>query len=564
MTWTNRPLDRVRPLAGRVLRGLRLLPDPAAEEIPGVPVTAGDDDGEAPLGADLFVNPIAEGADPYVVRDGEHYLWVQTDGDVGVAIWRSDRLTSLGERHLVWRAPETGPVSKQVWAPELIQLDGRWHIYFAASDGRNENHLAYVLVADSDDPLGSYSLHGPFNTGDGEGGTADNAWAIDMSVLEHGGRRYAVWSGWPDADTRVQKLYIAEMETPTELRTQRVQLASPFDYPWERIRDDAPNAINEAPQPLVHGGRTFLVYSCGSALLPSYKLGLLELVGNDPLDPAAWRKKPEPLFTSTETTFGVGHSSFVLSPDGTEWWHAYHAKIVPERNFKRVIQVQPMDWSADGEPVLGKPVCAGAPLRVPSGTTRAPRRDAAVWDFALGADGLADFDYYGHKQYVALEPDGLHLGRIPPKPVNAYRSAEKVLLRDGDYADVRVTARFRVARGSRAVGILFRVTGPSVGVDSQRGYFAAWVPKTGRLVLRRSNGRTSTELGSVAVPTPPTTDAVLVVEAVGTTLSVRLEHAPESRLAVQDHRCPRGSVGLRVVGSHAVFDSFSVEPIDTP
>jgi hypothetical protein len=107
------------------------------------------------------------------------------------------------------------------------------------------------------------------------------------------------------------------------------------------------------------------------------------------------------------------------------------------------------------------------------------------------------------------------------------------------------------------------VTGPSVGVDSQRGYFAAWVPKTGRLVLRRSNGRTSTELGSVAVPTPPTTDAVLVVEAVGTTLGVRLEHAPESRLAVQDHRYPRGSVGLRVVGSHAVFDSFSVEPIDT-
>ena len=127
-----------------------------------------------------------------------------------------------------------------------------------------------------------------------------------------------------------------------------------------------------------------------------------------------------------------------------------------------------------------------------------------------------------------------------------------------------MTARFRVARGSRAVGILFRVTGPSVGVDSQRGYFAAWVPKTGRLVLRRSNGRTSTELGSVAVPTPPTNDAVLVVEAVGTTLNVRLEHAPESRLAVQDHRYPRGSVGLRVVGSHAVFDSFSVEPIETP
>src|ERR671912_674291 len=111
MTWSNRPLGRVRPVAGRVLRGLRLLPDPAGE-MPRPPAMA--DDGEAPLAAGLFVNPIAEGADPYVVRDGNHYLWVQTDGDVGVAIWRSDRLTSLGEKHLVWEAPKTGPVSKQV------------------------------------------------------------------------------------------------------------------------------------------------------------------------------------------------------------------------------------------------------------------------------------------------------------------------------------------------------------------------------------------------------------------------------------------------------------------
>ena len=322
-----------------------------------------------------------------MVRDGDGYLWCQTDADAGVTVRRSDRLTSLGEKRVVWRAPDTGPFSAQVWAPELIHLDGRWHIYFAASDGRNENHLAYVLVADSDDPLGSYSLHGPLNTGDGEGGTADNAWAIDMTVLEHGGRRYAVWSGWPDAGTKSQRLYIAEMESPTSLAGRRVQLASPYDHAWERIRDDRPDAINEAPQPLVHGGRTFLVYSCGSALLPSYKLGLLELVGADPLDPAAWRKKPEPVFTSTETTFGVGHSSFVPSPDGSEWWHVYHAKIVRQRNFKRVIQVQPMAWSADGEPVFGRPVAAGEPLREPSGTPHPPRRGRSASGSSLRGPG---------------------------------------------------------------------------------------------------------------------------------------------------------------------------------
>lgn len=562
MALENSVLRRARAVTGRALRKAGLRHDPELET-PRVAVP-GEPEGAAPLGDGLFVNPIAEGADPHVVRDGDSYLWCQTLGDVGVAVRRSDRLTSVGEKHVVWHAPGSGRFSRQVWAPELHHLDGRWHIYFAASDGDNATHLAYVLVADTDDPLGPYSLHGPLNTGDGTGGIDDNAWAIDMTVLEHRGRRYAVWSGWPDAHTQVQHLYIAAMESPTTLTGGRAQIGSPFDHPWERIREDRPEAINEAPQTVVRDGRTFLVYSCGSALLPSYKLGLLELVGDDPLDPGSWHKGPEPIFTSTDATFGVGHSTFVPSPDGSEWWHVYHAKIDRNRSFKRVLQVQPMSWSTEGQPELGQPVAAGVPLPEPSGTPHTPRRDAAAWDFGTGSAGLADFDYYGHQQFVSVESDGLHLGRVPAEPVNAYRSGEKVVLRDGRYADVRVTARFRVARTSRAVGILFRVTGPAVGFDAQRGYFAGWVPGTGRLVLRSFDGRSSTDLGSLATPTSGELGCTLVVEAVGTTLSVHPDSAPGRRLEVRDDTFPHGSVGLRVVGSHAVFETLSVEPLPGP
>ena len=65
-----------------------------------------------------------------------------------------------------------------------------------ASDGKNANHLAYVLRSRDEDPLGPYTVHGPLATGDGETGTSPNIWAIDMTVLEHGGIRYAIWSGW--------------------------------------------------------------------------------------------------------------------------------------------------------------------------------------------------------------------------------------------------------------------------------------------------------------------------------------------------------------------------------
>src|SRR6266540_5380036 len=90
------------------------------------------------LGGATFINPIATGADPWVVRHDEFYYWCASENDLGVAVYRSERLTERGEKIIVWRAPERGPHSREVWAPELHRLDGKWYIYVAASNGRNE------------------------------------------------------------------------------------------------------------------------------------------------------------------------------------------------------------------------------------------------------------------------------------------------------------------------------------------------------------------------------------------------------------------------------------------
>jgi len=83
----------------------------------------------------------------------------------------------------VWEAPESGPYSREVWAPELHWTQDRWHIYFAASDGQNRNHLAYVLRSKSQNPLEEYELYGPLATGAGPDGRSPNIWAIDMKLL---------------------------------------------------------------------------------------------------------------------------------------------------------------------------------------------------------------------------------------------------------------------------------------------------------------------------------------------------------------------------------------------
>ena len=140
-------------------------------------------------------------------------------------------------------------------------------------------------------------------TGDDIGNYKQNRWAIDGTILEHGGLRYFLWSGWED-DQDEQWLYIAAMANPWTIATARVRLCANDDFLWERLDETASSrGLNEAPQVLTRHGRVFIVYSASASWETTYKLGLLELVpGGDPLNPSSWRKWAKPVFQSTRET----------------------------------------------------------------------------------------------------------------------------------------------------------------------------------------------------------------------------------------------------------------------
>ena len=147
-----------------------------------------------------------------------------------------------------------------------------------------------------------------------------------MTVGRLAGRYYAVWSGWAQrasTDKTPQQLYIAPLENPWTISANRVMLSAP-DAEWER----GPELdLQEGPEFLQRDGNVVVVYSTRDSWLKEYALGQLRLRDTtaNPLDPLNWTKTG-PVFTGNAEVFGVGHASFVTTPDGSEHWIVYHSK----------------------------------------------------------------------------------------------------------------------------------------------------------------------------------------------------------------------------------------------
>lgn len=318
--------------------------------------------------ARTFVNPVYEGADPFVYKhtDG-YYYFCQSEGDRGIAVWKSDRLTDKGIKRVVWTPPASGWNTDEIWAPELHYLNGRWYIYYAADSGENKDHRMGVLESVTDDPQGEYLEKGMLYTGDEIETGANNRWAIDGTPLQVGDRLYHVWSGWESTDDE-QWLYIAEMENPWTISTNRVRLVENDDYVWERVSESLDErGLNEGPQILRNDGIIYIIYSVSGSWQPSYKLAQLSMPeSDDPMVPSNWVKHQAPVFTGNDRVHGVGHASFTSSPDGSEHWIVYHTKVDTRPGWDRVVHMQPFTWTPDG-PDFGDAVPAGVPLPVPSG-----------------------------------------------------------------------------------------------------------------------------------------------------------------------------------------------------
>jgi GH43 family beta-xylosidase len=257
----------------------------------------------------LAIKP-GSGADPWMIQIGDaYYLTYTTGGDVQI----SKAANIAGPWPASGTSVFTPPSNlKEVWAPELHQINGTWCVWMRESktDGavqaRSTSTLRWTMGTTTITGCTSSRVRARQTRRSpstyvcgrpdvvtllhmycfqlvGKISSPDNNWAIDGTVLQvcwylslvclfcaltlvalaqyQNGQLYFIWSGWSDGShTNTQNLYIAHMSSPTAIDSNRVLIHEPKPSWQQSMLGSNRMGVNEGPATFVNEGRTFLIY----------------------------------------------------------------------------------------------------------------------------------------------------------------------------------------------------------------------------------------------------------------------------------------------------------------
>lgn len=302
---------------------------------------------------------------PYVlVWHGNYYATIQPQQGDSVMLYTSSDplLLAQGRKRCVWHDSRM----KNIWSPELHRLNSKWYLYFEADDGNTDNHQLYVLENCSDDPMkGEYQLKGVIQT------NSEWNFGLHPTSIVVRGQQYLLWSGWQHrrSEVETQCIYIARMQNPWTLGSERVMLSQP-ELEWERqwinpdgLRSNYPIFVNENPEAfLTEDGRKVCVcYSASGIWTVYHVLGMLTAPSDaNLLNPHSWTKSKEPIYIGpnppNDSLYGCSNIS--LTPAATNnhtYWLFYETTNIDHAGVQhRDIRLRPVNWKRNGLPDFSK------------------------------------------------------------------------------------------------------------------------------------------------------------------------------------------------------------------
>ncbi len=273
-------------------------------------------------------------ADPYVTKgsDGWYYFTASypmcggadPEGYDRIILRRSRTVDGLrdAEEIVIWDEKDSDTAHRYIWAPEIHEINGKWYVFFAASDSADNvwDIRCHVIMCEGDDPYSDkWTDKGRFQACEGDD-FSFRWFSLDMTYFESGGKSYVAWAQ-TDGNSNV---YIATVDPdePWKTTSPAVLLTKP-EYDWEKVRIP----VNEGPAVMIENGKVYLAFSA-SATGPEYCIGMMVAdEGTDLLDMSNWTKLDRPLLTSEDLDgeYGPGHNCFVKDEYGN-WVFVYHSR----------------------------------------------------------------------------------------------------------------------------------------------------------------------------------------------------------------------------------------------
>lgn len=255
---------------------------------------------------DTFKNPVADGADPFVLLDdGVYYLYSTNDGANGYIVYTSTDLVNWQARGYAMK--KNGAAQGSFWAPEVIREGDTYYMVYTSKER--------IGIAVSDSPLGPFI--------DKSGSLFSDGKIIDGHFFrDDDGKVYLYFvsiQGWTHngyTATSYQNVWVGEfdLESCKFVGDVKMLLTAEDVQKGTAVGIDA-----EGPEVVKHGNTYYLTYSSPGYGSPIYAVGCA--TSKSPFGP--FEKKGTVLITADpdrtdpqNNLYGVGHHGFVEAPDG--------------------------------------------------------------------------------------------------------------------------------------------------------------------------------------------------------------------------------------------------------
>ena len=290
-----------------------------------------------------FQNPLFAGdyADPSILRVGGDFYATHTCYRYapGLQVWHSRDLVNWTHISSALGHSYGG----EVWAPDLVEHQGHYYIYFPL-DGR-------LTVVHAAAPRGPWSE--PINLGIGD---------IDPGhIAGPDGTRYLYSAGGKVVSLSPDGLAVMG-------RQQQVYSGWQFPKEWQ-----TEGFWLESPKLTQRGAYYYLTCAQGGTAGPPTSHMAVVARARSPLGP--WENSPyNPLihtYSVEEAWWSVGHGTLVSTPDD-RWYFVYHGYRNGLTTLGRHTLMEPVEWTNDDWPRAMGGARRGDPIPAPMGVAQRP------------------------------------------------------------------------------------------------------------------------------------------------------------------------------------------------